>query len=77
MSTVLQNRPGDGIFTTVPEIPCTEECILRAGNTNCGGCGMSIALTMMSRALAEAGETCSLAIPACCGAVIRMCCLNE
>jgi len=69
MSTALENRPGGGVFTTMPEIPCTEECILRAGNTNCGGCGMSIALTMMSRALAEAGDTCSLAIPACCGAV--------
>jgi pyruvate ferredoxin oxidoreductase beta subunit/2-oxoisovalerate ferredoxin oxidoreductase beta subunit len=30
---------------------------------------MSIALTMLSRALAEVGDTCSLAIPACCGAV--------
>jgi pyruvate ferredoxin oxidoreductase beta subunit/2-oxoisovalerate ferredoxin oxidoreductase beta subunit len=53
----------------MPSIPCTEECILREGNTNCGGCGMSIALTMLSRALAEVGDTCSLAIPACCGAV--------
>ena len=69
MSTVLEKRPGGGVFTTMPEIPCSEECLLRAGNTNCGGCGMSIALTMLSRALAEAGDTCSLAIPACCGAV--------
>ena len=44
-------------------------CLLRPGNTNCGGCGMSIGLTMLDRALAEAGETCSLVIPACCGIV--------
>ncbi len=50
-------------------IVCSEECLLRAGNTNCGGCGMSVGLTMLGRALAEAGETCSLVIPACCGIV--------
>jgi pyruvate ferredoxin oxidoreductase beta subunit/2-oxoisovalerate ferredoxin oxidoreductase beta subunit len=69
MSTVIDGRADTGVFTTMPSIPCTEECILREGNTNCGGCGMSIALTMLSRALAEVGDTCSLAIPACCGAV--------
>lgn len=52
-----------------PAIPCTEECLLRPGNTNCGGCGMGVGLTMLGRALAEAGETCTLAIPACCGIV--------
>jgi pyruvate ferredoxin oxidoreductase beta subunit/2-oxoisovalerate ferredoxin oxidoreductase beta subunit len=30
---------------------------------------MSVGLTMLGRALAEAGETCTLAIPACCGIV--------
>jgi pyruvate ferredoxin oxidoreductase beta subunit/2-oxoisovalerate ferredoxin oxidoreductase beta subunit len=50
-------------------IVCSDECLLRAGNTNCGGCGMSVGLTMLGRALAEAGETCSLVIPACCGIV--------
>jgi pyruvate ferredoxin oxidoreductase beta subunit/2-oxoisovalerate ferredoxin oxidoreductase beta subunit len=50
-------------------IVCSEECLLRAGNTNCGGCGMSVGLTMLGRALAEAGESCSLVIPACCGIV--------
>jgi len=69
MSTVIDGSADTGVFTTMPSIPCTEECILREGNTNCGGCGMSIALTMLSRALAEVGDTCSLAIPACCGAV--------
>jgi len=47
----------------------TEECLLRAGNTNCGGCGMSVGLTMLGRALADAGDSCTLVIPACCGIV--------
>lgn len=50
-------------------IPCAEECLLRPGNTNCGGCGMSVGLTLLGRVLAEAGERCSLVIPACCGIV--------
>jgi len=54
---------------TAPITPHTDECLLRPGNTNCGGCGMSIGLTMLDRALTEAGETCSLVIPACCGIV--------
>jgi hypothetical protein len=36
-----------------PQIPCSEECLLRPGNTNCGGCGMSVGLTMLGRALAD------------------------
>ena len=47
----------------------SEECLLRPGNTNCGGCGMSVGLTLVGRALADAGETCTLVIPACCGIV--------
>ena len=43
------------------------ECLLRPGNTNCGGCGMSNGLTMLGRALA--GEKYALVIPACCGIV--------
>ena len=54
---------------TMPTIPERNDCLLRPGNTNCGGCGMSVGLTMLGRALAEAGETCSLVIPACCGIV--------
>ncbi len=50
-------------------IPCSPECLLRPGNTNCAGCGMSVGLTMLGRVLAEEGETCTLAIPACCGIV--------
>jgi pyruvate/2-oxoacid:ferredoxin oxidoreductase beta subunit len=41
--------------------------LLRAGNTNCGGCGMSIALNMMSRAIAS--RPVQIVIPACCGIV--------
>lgn len=43
------------------------DCLLRPGNTNCGGCGMSTGLTMLGRALD--GEHYSLVIPACCGIV--------
>ncbi len=50
-------------------VPCSEDCLLRPGNTNCGGCGMSVGLTMLGRTLADAGDTCSLVIPACCGIV--------
>ena len=50
-------------------VPCSEDCLLRPGNTNCGGCGMSVGLTMLGRALADAGERCMLSIPACCGIV--------
>ena len=46
-----------------------EECLLRPGNTNCGGCGMSIGLTLLGRALEDAGQNCTLVIPACCGIV--------
>lgn len=46
-----------------------DKCLLRPGNTNCGGCGMSVGLTMLGRALDEAGDSCSLVIPACCGIV--------
>jgi pyruvate ferredoxin oxidoreductase beta subunit len=41
--------------------------LLRAGNTNCGGCGMSVGLTMLSRALEK--RKIQIVIPACCGIV--------
>ncbi|WP_136413909.1 thiamine pyrophosphate-dependent enzyme [Herbaspirillum sp. ST 5-3] len=41
--------------------------LLRPGNTNCGGCGMSNLLQMMRRAVAD--RQVQLIIPACCGAV--------
>ena len=43
------------------------EPIFRKGNTNCGGCGMSITLQMLRRAVGE--RPVQLVIPACCGAV--------
>lgn len=52
-----------------PAIACSEDCLLRPGNTNCGGCGMSVGLTMLGRALQDAGDSCTLVIPACCGIV--------
>ena len=51
------------------EVQGLEACLLRPGNTNCGGCGMSTGLTMLGRALADARDTCTLVIPACCGIV--------
>jgi pyruvate ferredoxin oxidoreductase beta subunit/2-oxoisovalerate ferredoxin oxidoreductase beta subunit len=41
--------------------------LLRAGNTNCAGCGMSIGLNMLSRA--AAGIPLQMVIPACCAIV--------
>jgi len=43
------------------------DCLLRPGNTNCGGCGMSTGLTMLGRALEN--KRYSMVIPACCGIV--------
>jgi pyruvate ferredoxin oxidoreductase beta subunit len=43
------------------------EPLLRPGNTNCGGCGMSIALQMLSRAVGA--RKVQIVIPACCGIV--------
>ena len=43
------------------------EPLLRAGNTNCRGCGMSIGLNMLSRAMAQ--RPVQMVIPACCGIV--------
>lgn len=50
-------------------IKCSTDCLLRPGNTNCGGCGMSVALTMLGRVLHEINQKCTLVIPACCGIV--------
>ncbi len=43
------------------------EPLLRAGNTNCGGCGMSIGLQFLSHAIADTPV--QMVIPACCGIV--------
>ncbi len=44
-----------------------DELLLRPGNTNCAGCGMSLAHHWLQRALGDVQVT--LAIPACCGIV--------
>jgi len=54
-------------MTTVRASDFDASCLLRPGNTNCGGCGMSVGLTLMGRALA--GVDYSMVIPACCGIV--------
>ncbi|MCB9915547.1 MAG: pyruvate synthase subunit beta [Planctomycetes bacterium] len=43
------------------------EPLLREGNTNCGGCGMSIALNFLSHAVSR--RPVQMVIPACCGIV--------
>jgi pyruvate ferredoxin oxidoreductase beta subunit/2-oxoisovalerate ferredoxin oxidoreductase beta subunit len=48
-----------------PEARC--DGILRPGNTNCAGCGMSIGLQWLEQALEHERPT--LCIPACCGIV--------
>ncbi len=47
------------------ELRC--EPILRPGNTNCGGCGMSVGLNFLS--LATGKTPIQIVIPACCGIV--------
>jgi pyruvate ferredoxin oxidoreductase beta subunit/2-oxoisovalerate ferredoxin oxidoreductase beta subunit len=49
--------------------PVSEYCehLLRPGNTNCAGCGMSIGLQLLAQALGP--DKPMLAIPACCGIV--------
>jgi len=44
------------------------EPILRPGNTNCGGCGMSIAFNMLTHAAGQKHPV-QLVIPACCAIV--------
>lgn len=70
MSSVTATSPGrDPGQLGQPPVPGAEECLLRPGHTNCGGCGMSVGLTMFGRVLAAAGERSTLVIPACCGIV--------
>lgn len=49
------------------DVAQTHDHLLRAGNTNCAGCGMSIGFQLFDQALD--GEKPILAIPACCGIV--------
>ncbi len=52
---------------TAPGINAYCDHLLRPGNTNCAGCGMSLGLQWLDQALE--GEKPMLAIPACCGIV--------
>lgn len=52
--------------TTVPEEYCSR--LLRAGNTNCAGCGMSLGLQLIEQAVGG-DDLPQLVIPACCGIV--------
>ena len=58
-----------GVIADRPTVACSDQCLLRPGNTNCGGCGMSVGLTMLGRELAAGGDLCTLVIPACCGII--------
>ena len=69
MSPKVAHKMESASLTAIPPVPYPEECLIRPGNTNCGGCGMSLAFTMVGRALAEANERCMLAVPASCAAV--------
>lgn len=53
------------ITNLATEAPCDH--ILRAGNTNCAGCGMSLGLQLLEQGLGDKRPT--LVIPACCGIV--------
>lgn len=55
---------------TIAATKCMEPCpdpIIRPGNTNCAGCGMSIGYQLFDQALDH--EPITLVIPACCGIV--------
>ncbi len=56
-------------MTTLAAPAAAARCdgVLRPGNTNCAGCGMSIGLQWLEQALEGARPT--LCIPACCGIV--------
>lgn len=53
--------------TTATGVNAYCDHLLRPGNTNCAGCGMSLGLQWLDQALE--GEKLMLAIPACCGIV--------
>jgi pyruvate ferredoxin oxidoreductase beta subunit/2-oxoisovalerate ferredoxin oxidoreductase beta subunit len=57
----------DAVVTARSQPKSYCDYLLRPGNTNCAGCGMSIGLQWLDEALA--GEKPILVIPACCGIV--------
>lgn len=60
----MQEPVLEGCFKTDQELT---DPLLRPGNTNCGGCGMSIAWNMLSHA--RGTHELQVVIPACCGIV--------
>jgi pyruvate ferredoxin oxidoreductase beta subunit/2-oxoisovalerate ferredoxin oxidoreductase beta subunit len=58
-------------MSTVPvrddDYCCRPEHVLRPGNTNCAGCGMSLGLQLLEKGLGDRPLT--FCIPACCGIV--------
>lgn len=67
MST-LQTRAQTSIPVQAAHAGCAlSEPILRPGNTNCSGCGMSLGLQLLKQGLGD--DIPLLAIPACCGIV--------
>ncbi len=46
-----------------------KDCMLLPGNTNCGGCGMGVAYSLLGRVMDELDKPSTLVIPACCGIV--------
>jgi len=55
------------VLSTPPAAPARGAPLLRPGNSNCGGCGMSMALQIFSRALEQ--RRVQLVVPASCAAV--------
>lgn len=61
----LQNEP---LLGGMAQTSCDRaDPLLRPGNTNCGGCGMSVGLNMLSRAIGQ--RKVQMVVPACCGIV--------
>lgn len=66
VSATVTERPGAPVITEANEyVRC--DGILRPGNTNCAGCGMSLGLQWLDQALGDDKPT--MVIPACCGIV--------
>ena len=57
----------DATIAELEHVTCPAEPLLRPGNGNCGGCGMSNALQFLGRARGE--HPLQLVVPACCAAV--------
>lgn len=68
MSTKTSNLVHEPVLEgTYHEGEACHESILRPGNTNCGGCGMSIMHNMLSHVVGR--RQVQMVIPACCGIV--------